>query len=218
MRRFFGRSDGEAKRGEAISDMSTQTVTPSLEPSATTTTVGTPSVPVPSPSPVVLNPPADPLARGLGVASLLVAIVALVFGAWKELVLERARLRVEIQAAVIASAGGTEEVIVVRATNVGRRDTYLQSLWLAFGRPLKWYGRLMPAGLRGKWFELGLMNPVPHPSNTAIPSPLVAGATAQLIYPLSLVRQRAAEHSFAKAFAMATATTARGHSAVIKIP
>ena len=80
----------------------------------------------------------DGFARGIAAASLFVSALALVSSGVKDFLLDRARLRVEVRLMTVWSAGQHRDVVLVRTTNVGQRDTVLQNLWLEFGRPWCW--------------------------------------------------------------------------------
>jgi hypothetical protein len=91
----------------------------------------------------------DLFARGIATASLLVSLAALAIGGIRDFMLDRARLKVIAETMTVFGKREGRDVVLVRVTNVGKRDTYLQSLWLAFGRPWRWYARLM-------WPRLGI--------------------------------------------------------------
>lgn len=68
----------------------------------------------------------DWFARGVAFASLLVAVASLVLAAVRDFIFDRARMKVVAQCMTAAGAGYQRDVVMVRVTNVGRRDTNLQ--------------------------------------------------------------------------------------------
>jgi len=172
--------------------------------------------------------------EGNGVnAALVVSIISLVFAAlalaWNILnvtLLDRARLNVTLDVGMTLVGGmpGTERTVVaVAATNIGKRPVRLHSLWLAFGRPFRWWMRIIPR----KWRRDLTMGAIMLPGNdpmlvalsTELPTMLGVGEAATLYYyEQDQVLARAQADGYTHAYATAGGSTARGSSKRIRIP
>lgn len=136
------------------------------------------------------------VALGFAIAGVVLSITALIWNMTDTLVVDRARLRPEVQSPIrifgpMGQVGGI--CLCIAVTNVGKRRTRLTYLSLGIGRPPKlyrppWlYRAKAKLGMRGK--PISLMNPDAHPSNTTMPCVLDVGDDAILFYDLDAVEQ-----------------------------
>lgn len=145
-------------------------------------------------------------------ASFGVSLVALTVAALKDLYLDRARLKVTAGNFTLYSEADPLDFVMVSATNIGRRDTYLQSLWLQVGWYPRWWSRFIPKDWRRYGGKGALIIPPANELNSPVPATLPVGATASAFYPWELVVQRMSEQTRNEAWGSAEATTSRGRS------
>lgn len=177
-----------------------------------------------------MNP--DEVTR-LAIASLLVAAGSL-FVAGSSLVwqivlalrIDKARLRCKIGAFVApkSDGSGTWEVITISATNTGKRQTRLTSLWLVIGKPHPWWFRRLPSRVRQRFGRTqGLViPPLPHNStwemayySSQMPVDLDLGGTASVHYPKEMIENALTEGD-KYIYASGNATTASADSRPMK--
>jgi hypothetical protein len=133
--------------------------------------------------------------------SLGVALLTFVWRIIFDIYLDAPRVKVTLEARTIT--GYEQEpapVYIVAATNMGRRPTTITSLWLTFGRPRRWWWRLirrfLTKGWRRKLFARGLMTPDlawVH-LNTKIPTRLDVGEQAHAFYSREAVHENLRKH------------------------
>lgn len=152
----------------------------------------------------------------LAIASLLISALSLAWSAIVATRLDSARLKVDIEAQYVIVGASSRRVVAVTATNVGRRATRLNSLWLIFGRPQRWYHRVVPPVRRR---TVGLLIPdlAWTSFNTTLPTLLDVGDQAVVFYSAEVVLARAQEHDERTAYGSANGSTARAHSRPISV-
>ena len=114
------------------------------------------------------------------------------------------------------------DVVLVSATNIGKRPVRLTSLWLVFGRPFPRWGKAIPKKWRQRYTK-GVMQPGDDPMlvemSATIPVMLGVGEQAVVYsYEETAVLDAAKKHGQTHAYAEAGGSTARGRSNVVKIP
>lgn len=156
----------------------------------------------------------DDLAVALAVASLIVSALSLLWSAIVALRLDSARLRVDISPMYLIAGTKSTRVVSITTTNIGRRATRLNSLWLVYGRPERHYERFLPRSLRR---TVGLLLPDAAwtAANTVLPTLLDVGDQAVVFYSADVVLARASEHGETKVHGSANGATARAHSRAI---
>lgn len=161
----------------------------------------------------------------ISIISIVLAVLVLLWNILNATLLDRARLDVTMDFGMKLVGGDpntNRTVVAIAATNIGKRPVRLNSLWLAFGRPFRWWMRLMPKKWR-RFKPIAIMLPGDDPMLVAlsseIPTMLGVGETANLYhYEQEDVFTRAKAEGFAHAFSFAVGSTAKGRSRGIRIP
>jgi hypothetical protein len=155
----------------------------------------------------------------ISLASLTASFGSLSWQLYSALRVDTARLDVKIEAMSIVGGGQRAiPVIVISATNAGKRPTSLTNLWLQFGRPFRRRHRLIPR----RWRRMGALmlhdpaSPVPPPT---FPCRLDVGEMVSVHYRSEFVRQGLEKQPerLRWLFASAAASTTHGYSRRLSI-
>ena len=158
----------------------------------------------------------------VSIASLAVALCSLSWNIVLALRVDRARLDVTIRPMTLLGVGERSlRVIEVCATNVGKRPTTLNSLWLAINRPQRRWHKYVPF-LRTRRGGLMMLDTFLGDLNDTLPKRLDVGESAYVRYRTSVVQdQREAKTGtvrFRRVHGIASGTTASGTSSSIRVP
>jgi len=175
--------------------------------------------------PATPSPAAAAAGTSSGGLALLISGIALGVSlatfAWKvvyDIYFDAPRLGVTLAALSVMGGAPPWPAYVVTVTNRGKRPTTLTSLWLVFGRPPRWWGRLLPKSVRGKLFTAGLMlsDIRGQALSTKVPGRLDVGEQASVYYDRALVEKNAEEHKERFMYGAAGSTTQSKNSRRLK--
>ena len=159
----------------------------------------------------------------IALMSFGVAFLALLWNIVNATRLDRARLKVKMWAAVVPERKGlVHHVIIVQATNVGKRPVQLSSLWIQYGPRPYWWHKLLPSKLRGHIYrrEPGGIFVPSEPWYSRMPElgRLGVGDSVKLTYGQEWLQAKAAEVGATRVYAAGEGSTASAYTRRVSVP
>lgn len=136
-----------------------------------------------------------------------------------DLAFDRPRVKVRVVEGSMGVPPNLVPTYIVTATNVGRRPTTLQSLWLCFGRPWPRLSKLLGKKLAKRWFSISMIQPdaPSRPRATQIPVRLEPGDEAQVFYARDDARESLKDRLPVKLFGRAWTTHGHRNSRRLRV-
>lgn len=165
----------------------------------------------------------ETLAIGIALMSFVVALLALAWNILNATRVDRARLRVKMWAAVMPEASGLiHHVVIVQATNIGKRPVQLTGLWVQYGPRPRWWYKLIGSKLRGLIYRRnpgGIFVPAqPWYSRMPTLGKLDVGETVRIVYGQEWLQAKAKESGISKVYGAAEGSTTSAYTKLMEVP